>query len=113
MFGKNKNKKAHGTVESRIAAIRTLSAADEKKRKKKKSEDTDSKFYQLLNYLNDEAPECRIAAAEELGKTSRDVAVTHISHIMNSEKDEKVVKAMREALSSIRKNMELEHAARA
>lgn len=113
MFGKKKNKQSHGSVESRVAAIRSLSAADEKAKKKKKAEDSDSKFNQLLNYLHDEAPECRIAAAEELGKTSRDVACTHISHILNSEKDENVIKALRAALTSIRENMKREHSARA
>ncbi len=113
MFGKNKKKQSHGSIESRIATIRSLSKADEKTRKRNKSEDSDSKFYQLLNYLNDEAPECRIAAAEELGKTSRDIACTHISHILNNEKDENVIKALRAALSSIRKNMRVEHAEKA
>ena len=113
MFGKNKKKQSHGSVESRVAAIRSLGAADEKAKKKNKSEDMDSKFNQLLNYLHDEAPECRIAAAEELGKTSRDVACTHISHILGTEKDENVIKALRAALTSIRENMKHEHSSRA
>lgn len=109
MFGKGK-KGSRQSVEQRVASIKALSEHSEVKKKKKKGEDIDSDFYKLLNFLNDEAPECRIAAAEALGKTSRDVAFTHISHKMNSEKDENVIKAMRSALSSIRENMRIEHA---
>lgn len=109
MFGKSKKGPSHGSVESRIATIRSLGTADEKAKKKNKSEDMDSNFNRLLNYLYDEAPACRIAAAEELSKTSRDVACTHISHILNSEKNEDVKKAMRAALISIRENMRREH----
>jgi Mg/Co/Ni transporter MgtE len=63
-----------------------------------------------LNHLGDEIPECRAAAAETLGKTSRDVAFTHISHLLTKEKDEKVIRTMRQALVDIRKNMRAEHA---
>lgn len=110
MFGKGK-KGSRQSVEQRVASIKALSEHSEVK--KKKGEDNDSDFYKLLNFLNDEAPECRIAAAEALGKTSRDIAVTHISHKINSEKDENVIKAMRSALSSIRENMRIEHAEKA
>lgn len=110
---KEVNKKQnHESVESKVATIRLLSVADEKAKKKNKSEDMDSKFNQLLNYLHDEAPECRIAAAEELGKTSRDVACTHISHILTTEKDENVINALRAAHKAIRENEKREHSAR-
>lgn len=104
MFGKGK-KGTRQSVEQRVAAIKAIGEHSEAKKKKKKGEDNDSDFYKLLNYLTDEAPECRIAALEMLGKTDRDVAITHISHLLGTEKDEKVAKAMREALSSIRSNM--------
>ena len=105
MFGKRKKASSKQTVEQRVAAIKALGERNIAKKKKKKGEDNDSNFYKLLNFLTDEAPECRIAALEMLGKTNRDVAITHISHLLGTEKDEKVSKAMREALSSIRNNM--------
>lgn len=104
MFGKGK-KGSRQSVEQRVATIKAIGEHSEAKKKKKKGEDNDSDFYKLLNYLTDETPECRIAALEMLGKTDRDVAITHISHLLGTEKDEKVAKAMREALSSIRSNM--------
>ena len=113
MFKSHKKNSSLKDVDGRVAAIRALSKADESRKKKKKAEDSDSNFGNLINFLSDEAPECRIAAAEELGKTSRDVAFTHISHVLNTEKDETVVKAMKAALVSIRENMRQEHSEKA
>lgn len=97
---------SQGEISARVAAIKALSADTVKKGD---SQDSDANFYKLLTFLTDEVPECRIAAAETLGQTSRDVAFTNISHLMNTEKDPNVKKAMREALISIRENMRKEH----
>ena len=102
-----------GDIDARVNAIRALGNTETKKGRKVKTTDSDSNFHKLLTFLTDEVPECRAAAAEALGKTSRDVAVTHITHLLNSEKDERVIQAMRAALRSIRENMKAEHAARA
>lgn len=118
VFGRQKNEQkvsgkkvlSQGDINARVAAIKALG---EKSAKKTKGEDTDSNFHKLLTYLTDEVPECRIAAAEELGKTSRDVAFTHISHLLGSETDERVIKTMRTSLVSIRENIRLEHSANA
>ena len=96
-------------ISDRVAAIRALGDIDEKGGKKSQSSNNDSNFNKLLTFLNDESPECRIAAAETLAKTSRDVACTNINHVLLSEKDERVIKAMREALVSIHQNMRAEH----
>lgn len=63
----------------------------------------------LITYLTDPAAECRAAAAEVLGKTAVDAAFTHMSHLINTEKDEKVINAMRASLASIHKNMDKLH----
>lgn len=102
---------SQGDINARVAAIKALGNTETKKGRK--TTDSDSNFHKLLTFLTDEVPECRAAAAEALGKTSRDVAVTHITHLLNSEKDERVILAMRAALRSIRENMKVEHSARA
>ena len=112
MFIKKKKGSSEKSVEARVAAIKALGKPDEPK-KRRKAEDEASNLAKLLNCLYDEAPECRIAAAQELGKTSEDVAFTYISHIMINEKDENVIEAMKAALVSIRENMRIEHSARA
>lgn len=100
-------------INARVAAIKALGNTGTKKGKKSKEVNNDADFYKLITYLTDEVPECRIAAAETLGKTSRDIAFTHISHLLGSEKDENVIKAMRKALISIRENIRIEHAEKA
>lgn len=92
-----------------VEAIKALGYTDSKK---SKIDDSDTNFYKLLSYLTDEVPQCRAAAVETLGKTSRDAAFTNIVYLLNSEKDETVIKAMRNALISIRKNEKLEHSER-
>lgn len=59
----------------------------------------------LITYLTDPAPECRAAAATVLGKTAADSAFTHMSHLINTETDGKVIDAMRASLASIHENM--------
>ena len=62
-------------------------------------------FNRLLAFLTDESAECRIAAVEMLSTASKEVAYTHIVHLLDSEEDEKVQAAMRSALVSIKKNI--------
>lgn len=102
---------SEGDITARVAAIRALGNPDGVK--KGQEANSEANFNKLLTLLTDEVPECRIAAAEALGQTSRDVAFTHISHVLGSEKDERVVKAMRAALVSIRENMKREHSEKA
>lgn len=102
MFFSKKTKPSQGDVNSRIAAIRALG---EPETKKKKKDNEDSRLNQLLSYLKDEEPACRIAAAETLASSSKEIAVTYICRYIQDEKDENVIKAMKEALASIRENM--------
>lgn len=97
-------------INANVAAIRALG---EKGTKKPKSEDADSNFHKLISLLTDEIPEYRIAAVETLGKTSSDIAFTHISHWLSSEKNEDVKRAMSAALVSIRENMRISHSEKA
>lgn len=62
-------------------------------------------FNRLLAFLTDENVECRLAAVEMLSTASKEVAYTHIVHLLDSEKDENVKAAMRNALVSIKKNI--------
>lgn len=94
--------------ESRIALIKALGEVNHKK-----PEDNNKNFNKLLNWLNDSEADYRMVAAETLGKTSRDAAFTHISHKIESETNERVIKVMRQALVSIRENMQNEHTERA
>lgn len=59
----------------------------------------------LITYLTDPAPECRAAAAQLLGKTAADSAFTHMSHLINTETNGKVIDTMRASLASIHENM--------
>ena len=105
MFGFGKSKKngtSQGDINARVAAIRALGKEDPKKKKKGNDE---TKFNELLSYLKDDSPECRIAAAETLGQTSKEIAVTYICQYIQNEKDERVIKAMKDALASIRANI--------
>ena len=104
MFLSKKTKASAGDVNSRIAAIKALGEPDTSKKKKKK-DDEDSRLNQLLSYLKDEDPACRIAAAEALATSSKDIAVTYICRYIQDEKDENVIKAMKESLASIRANI--------
>ena len=103
MFLSKKTKASAGDVNSRIAAIKALGEPDTSKKKKKDNED--SRLNQLLSYLKDEDPACRIAAAEALATSSKDIAVTYICRYIQDEKDENVIKAMKESLASIRANI--------
>lgn len=103
MFGSKKNDAAKGTTESRVAAIRALGATNPNNKKKKNQEEEN--FNKLLQYLTDEDPECRLAAAETLGTTSKEIAITYILRYLETEQDERVYKAMKEAVSSIRANI--------
>ncbi len=96
-------------IQARVDEIKALGNADGSKNEKSKIADTNENFNKLLDCLTDDAPECRAAAAEMLGQTSRDAAFTNIVHLLDSEKDERVIKAMKEALKSIRENEKLEH----
>lgn len=94
-------------ITARVSHIRSLAAAEEtlkSKKHKDKSDDSNNNFNQLLTFLSDESPECRIAACEALGQTARDVAFTHISYRLLHETDEAVKKAMKAALCRIRSN---------
>ena len=62
-------------------------------------------FNRLLAFLTDDSAECRIAAVEMLSTSSKEVAYTHIVHLLDSEEDENVKEAMRNALVSIKKNI--------
>lgn len=96
-------------IQARVDEIKALGNADGSKNEKSKIADTNENFNKLLDCLTDDAPECRAAAAEMIGQTSRDAAFTNIVHLLDSEKDERVIKAMKEALKSIRENEKLEH----
>lgn len=110
MFGKQKEESPKG-VEARLRAIQLLSGrvADTSKKKKKKSkegaEDGNAKLYKLMNYLHDESPEVRIAAAKALQSESQDVVVTHLCWYLRDEKDENVIKAIKETLACVRANI--------
>lgn len=101
MFGK-KNKGNSGDVSSRVAAIQSLAGSMQKK---KKGDSDEKRMHQLLEYLKDESPECRIAAAEALASSSSELVITYISHYLDSEKDENVLKAMKATLASVRVNV--------
>lgn len=62
-------------------------------------------FNRLLAFLTDDDAECRIAAVEMLSSASKEVAYTHIVHLLDTEEDENVKVAMRNALVSIKKNI--------
>lgn len=119
IFGLQKNKQeafgekalSQNDIDARVNAIRALGQSENSK--KSGSAENDSNFYKLLTYLSDDIPECRIAAAETLGQTSRDVALTHIIHLLASEKDDRVIAAMKTALSDIRENIRREHSEKA
>lgn len=118
MFGRKKNESAiPANKEERLAAIRALggSAPLEKKRHKRDHDfdNEESRLNQLINYLRDEDAECRIAAAEVLGSTSRETAITHLNYQAGKETDERVIQAMNAAAISIRANVRREHAAKA
>ena len=104
----SKKAESQEEITAREASIKALGERNGKK--KETTMDDDKNFNLLLNFLRDEEAECRIAAAETLGKTSRDAAFTYISYLMEREEDKKVIEAMRAALSSIRENMNREHA---
>lgn len=91
-------------IDARVEAIKALGCMENKRGKAIRMENAEANFNKLLAHLTDEIPECRAAAAETLGNTSRDAAFTHIVYLLDSEKDENVIKAMRKALVSIRKN---------
>lgn len=90
-------KKAHQIFTNEIMEISELL--------EKNQYSNDKYFNKLLVFLTDPVPENRIAACMALGKTSKDVAFTHLSHWLRSETDENVRKAMKTAMSDIRKNM--------
>lgn len=75
----------------RIAAMKALGKCD-----------GENGFNALINSLTDPEAEVRMAAAESLGETKKDVAFTHLSHNLSSEKDERVIRAMKEAMVKIR-----------
>lgn len=110
MFRKKKDDSPKG-VEARIRHIQLLSGkvTDPTKKKRRKSkegaEDGNAKLYKLMNYLHDELPEVRIAAAKALQSESQEVVVTHLCWYLRDEKDENVIKAIKETLASVRANM--------
>lgn len=110
MFGRKKEDSPKG-VEARLRHIQLLSGhiIDPKKKKRKKSkegaEDGNAKLYKLMNYLHDEAPEVRIAAAKALASESQEVVVTHLCWYLRDEKDENVINAIKETLASVRANI--------
>ena len=77
--------------EIRIAAMRALGACGD-----------ETGYNTLVNMMNDPNPEVRVAAATGLGETKKDSAFTHLSHHINTEKDEKVIDAIRRAMSKVR-----------
>lgn len=106
MFGRKAKVK---DVNEKIEDIRALGKNDDKKKRGKKGGNSDEgNFYALLNYLGDENPECRIAAAEEVGKTTSDVAITYLVRYLAKEEDEKVASAMKTALASIKSKIHVQ-----
>ena len=93
-----KNGEVPQSVESRVAEIRALDATSTKKKKDSQEE----KYNKLLDYLKDDSPECRIAAAETLVGYPRESAVTYLCQYAQTEQDENVKKAMKETIARIR-----------
>lgn len=91
-------------IEERISTIKGFGSTANKDKSA-----IDRGFNQLLMCLYDEIPECRIAACEMLGNTSREIACTHICYLLDKETNEDVKNAMKSALTSIHKNIEAEH----
>lgn len=93
------------SIAAKAAAIRTLDTESNKDQA-----ENEKNFDLLLTSLNDENAECRIAAAEALGKTSRESAVTHMIHRLQFETNEKVICEIKKAIAGIRENIHREYA---
>jgi len=102
MFGSKKKKTTEDSIESRVAAIRALGATNPGNKKKNQEGEN---FNLLLQHLTDEEAECRLAAAETLGNTSKEIAITYLLRYLETEQDENVAKAMKAAVSNIRDNI--------
>ncbi len=90
-------------IAAKVATIRSLTT--EVTAKKGSIAIAETNFNKLLAYLKDDDAECRLAAAEMLGGTSKEVAFTHIVYLLKIEKDEAVKEAMKNALISIKANI--------
>lgn len=118
MFGRKKKEAAHpASKEERLAAIRALGSNAPVETKKHKRdhdfESEESRLNRLIDYLRDEDAECRAAAAEMLGNTTREAAITHLNYQAGKETDERALQAMNAAAISIRANIRRQHAAAA
>lgn len=91
-------------VNAKVDYIKSIDVINEKK-----TEILEKNFHQLINFLYDVTPECRIAACQSLSQTTRSVAVTHLSHIITTEENEEVKNEMRLAMASIKANIKAEH----
>lgn len=61
----------------------------------------------LARLVSCEDAQIRMAAAEGLGESRCDIAFAHLSHLVSKEKDERVIRAAKEAIAKIRKNKDL------
>lgn len=92
---------SQGDIQARVNAIKNMDISSAKK----KRDELERNFHRLLGYLRDENTECKMAALEKLSTTSSDVAITHITYLMEREDDENVKSAMKKTLGSIRDNI--------
>ena len=90
-------------IAAKVSTIKSLTT--EVTAKKGSIAIAEANFNKLLAYLKDADYECRVAAAEMLGKTSKEIALTHITYLLETEENAEVAEAMRNALTSIRENM--------
>lgn len=81
--------------ETRIAAAKAF-----------KNVDKPEIYNNLITMLHNSAAEERLAAAEALSLSKQAAALTHLSHRMDLEKDEKVSQAIHNAIVCIREHME-------
>lgn len=110
MFGKKKTTLIPtNTVEGKLRTIEALGSKNVETKKKRKGkdgeQDSNANLYKLMHYLRDEEPQCRIAAANALKSANQEVVVTHLCWCIRDEKDEEVIKVIKEALASVRANM--------
>ncbi|MDD6213770.1 MAG: HEAT repeat domain-containing protein [Firmicutes bacterium] len=80
---------------TRIAAIKSF-----------KNVDIPDIYNNLISMLNCTDSEERLAVIEALSLTKESSAITHLSHILNEEKDKKVITAIRNAIVNIRTHCE-------
>ncbi len=92
-FLKNKDKT------TRLAAIRAL----------RNFEDNDDAYNNLITILDNPDIDERIAAAESLSSSKRDSACTYLNHLIGKETNKHALDVMKDAVSSIHKNIAALH----